>query len=148
MEPGGRHAKPLSRVLDDYHGHPSHGERKGADRTMTGEKTALFALDDTRDLGECIAEQLGVQLAEHEERGFEDGEHKARPTANVRNREAFVIQALYTDPERTVNDKLCRLLFFLGALRDASAACVTAVVPYLCYARKNLSGRPRPCASR
>jgi phosphoribosylpyrophosphate synthetase len=36
------------------------------------------------------------------------------------------------------NDKLCRLLFFIGALKDAGAERVTAVVPYLCYARKDL----------
>ena len=34
-------------------------------------------------------------------------------------------------------DKLCRLLFFLGALKDAGAARVTVVAPYLCYARKD-----------
>jgi ribose-phosphate pyrophosphokinase len=38
---------------------------------------------------------------------------------------------------------LCRLLFFLGALKDASAASVTAVVPYLCYARKDRKTKPR-----
>jgi ribose-phosphate pyrophosphokinase len=42
-----------------------------------------------------------------------------------------------------VNDKLCRLLFFLGALHDADAARVTAVVPYLGYARKDQRSQPR-----
>jgi ribose-phosphate pyrophosphokinase len=42
-----------------------------------------------------------------------------------------------------VNDKLARLLFFLGALRDASAGRVTAVVPYLAYARKDRKTKPR-----
>ena len=36
-----------------------------------------------------------------------------------------------------------RLLFFLGALRDASAARITAVVPFLCYARKDRKTQPR-----
>ena len=40
------------------------------------------------------------------------------------------------------NDKLCRLLFFCGALRDAGAAHVTAVTPYLCYARKDRRTKP------
>jgi ribose-phosphate pyrophosphokinase len=48
----------------------------------------------------------------------------------------FVVQSLYGDGGQSVNDKLCRLLFFVGALRDAAAAHVTAIVPYLCYARK------------
>ncbi len=36
-----------------------------------------------------------------------------------------------------MNDKLCRLLFFIGALKDAGAGRVTAVAPYLCYGRKD-----------
>ena len=42
----------------------------------------------------------------------------------------------------SANDKLCRLLFFIGALKDAGAARVTAVVPYLCYARKDRRTKP------
>jgi ribose-phosphate pyrophosphokinase len=42
-----------------------------------------------------------------------------------------------------VNDKLVRFLFFLGALRDASASRVTAVIPYLCYARKDRKSKSR-----
>jgi ribose-phosphate pyrophosphokinase len=86
---------------------------------------------------------MGVRLAEHEERDFEDGEHKARPLESVRDKSVFVIQSLYGDDRQSVNDKLCRLLFFLGALRDASAARVTAVIPYLCYARKDRKSKPR-----
>jgi ribose-phosphate pyrophosphokinase len=55
----------------------------------------------------------------------------------------FVVQSLYGDERQSVNDKLCRLLFFLGALRDASAESVTAVIPYLCYARKDKKSKPR-----
>jgi ribose-phosphate pyrophosphokinase len=86
---------------------------------------------------------MGVRLAEHEERDFEDGEHKTRPLESVRDKSVFVIQSLYGDDRQSVNDKLCRLLFFLGALRDASAARVTAVIPYLCYARKDRKSKPR-----
>jgi ribose-phosphate pyrophosphokinase len=103
----------------------------------------LFALGASRSFGERIAERLGVRLAEHEERGFEDGEHKSRPLVNVRARNVFVVQSLYSDPAQSVNDKLCRLLFFIGALQDASAAHVTAVIPYLCYARKDRKTKPR-----
>jgi len=41
-----------------------------------------------------------------------------------------------------VNDKLCRLLFFCGALKDAGADRVTAVAPYLCYMRKDRRTQP------
>jgi ribose-phosphate pyrophosphokinase len=40
------------------------------------------------------------------------------------------------------NDKLCRLLFFCGALKDAGAVSVTAITPYLCYARKDRRTKP------
>ena len=103
---------------------------------MTIADICLFALDASRAYGEKIAGKLAVQLSPHEERSFEDGEHKARPLTNVRGRDVFVVQSLYGDGGQSVNDKLCRLLFFVGALRDAAAAHVTAIVPYLCYARK------------
>src|SRR5579885_2370293 len=103
----------------------------------------IFALQASHDLGARVAGRLGLPLSAHEEREFEDGEHKSRPLINVRNRDVYVIQSLYGDRAQTVNDKLCRLLFFIGALRDASAASVTAVVPHLCYARKDIRTQPR-----
>lgn len=103
----------------------------------------LFALDATRAYGELVARASGLALAAHEERAFEDGEHKVRPLVNVRNRNVFVVHSLYGEPAASVNDKLARLLFFIGALKDASAATVTAIVPYLCYARKDRKTQPR-----
>ncbi|MDZ7780748.1 MAG: ribose-phosphate pyrophosphokinase [Gemmatimonadota bacterium] len=97
----------------------------------------LFALETSRPLGEKMARSLGIALADHEEREFDDGEHKIRPLVNVRGRDVFVVHTLHGEPDASVNDKLCRLLFMLGGLRDAGAARMTAVVPYLCYARKD-----------
>ena len=110
---------------------------------MNLDNARLFALNASRDFAASVSRHLGVSLAEHEERDFEDGEHKSRPLVNVRGKDVFVIQPLFGDRRQSVNDKLCRLLFFLGALRDASAARVTAVVPYLCYARKDRKSQPR-----
>ncbi len=103
----------------------------------------LFALNASQDFGERVAAGLGIPLSAHEEREFEDGEHKSRPLVNVRGRDVFVIQSLYADAGQSVNDKLCRLLFFLGCLKDASAARTTAVIPYLAYARKDRKTQPR-----
>lgn len=58
-------------------------------------------------------------------------------SSEVRRQNVFVIHSVYGDTGQTPNDKLLRLLFFIGALKDAGAARVTAVVPYLCYARKD-----------
>jgi len=102
----------------------------------------LFALAATAGLGGAVAEALGWPLAAHEERGFEDGEHKARPLENVADADCYVIQSLHGGPDESVDDKLCRLLFFIGALKDAGAARVTAVTPYLAYARKDRRTKP------
>jgi ribose-phosphate pyrophosphokinase len=103
----------------------------------------LFALSESRPLGESIGAALGIPLSPHEERDFEDGEHKTRPLESVRGCDVFVIQSLYSEPGKSVNDKLCRLLFFIGALKDASARSVTAVLPYLGYARKDRKTKSR-----
>lgn len=107
-----------------------------------GERFRLFALEATAELGRAIAAQLGAPLSRHEEREFEDGEHKSRPLDPVAAADVYVIQSLHGGPHSSSNDKLCRLLFFIGALKDAGAARVTAVVPYLCYARKDRRTKP------
>jgi len=89
-----------------------------------------------------VAKLLGSSLAAHEERSFEDGEHKIRPLDTVRGADVYVLQSLHGGPKESANDKLCRLLFFIGALKDAGAGRVTAVVPYLCYARKDRRTKP------
>ena len=103
---------------------------------------ALFALDGSREFGQLVANRLAVPLAPHEERSFEDGEHKARSLQSVRGDDVFVIHSLHGDDRQSANDKLCRLLFFCGALRDAGARSICAVVPYLCYARKDRRTKP------
>ncbi len=110
---------------------------------MNQDAPVLFALQASRSFGEGVARHLGIALSVHEEREFEDGEHKSRPRVNVRNQDVFVIQSLYADSQQSVNDKLVRLLFFIGALKDASAARITAVVPYLAYARKDAKTQTR-----
>jgi ribose-phosphate pyrophosphokinase len=92
---------------------------------------------------------LGSALAAHEERRFEDGERKVRPLVTVRDRDVYVIDSLHGDRVDGVHDKLCRLAMFVGALRDAAARRITAVVPYLCYARKDARTKLRdPVATK
>lgn len=103
----------------------------------------LFALNATYEFGLKVANELNVELAAHEEREFEDGEHKARPLVSVRGHDVYVIQSLHSGPLASVNDKFCRLLFFIGALKENGARRVTAVIPYLAYARKDRQTKPR-----
>jgi len=111
-------------------------------RLIDDARFRIFALNATAELGKAVAQSLGQSLAAHEERDFEDGEHKTRPLDAVRNRDVYVVQNLHGGPTESANDKLCRLLFFIGALKDAGAARVTAVAPYLCYARKDRRTKP------
>ena len=103
----------------------------------------FFSLDSTRPLGARIAAALGTALAAHEEREFEDTEFKVRALESVMDERVVVCQSLCADLGASANDKLIRLLVFIGALKDAGARQVVALVPYLAYARKDRRTQPR-----
>ena len=98
---------------------------------------ALFAPRSSEALAREISKLLNLELSPCEEREYEGGEQKMRPLIDVYGLDVFVIASLNGDDDASANDKLCRLLFFIAALKDAGAASVTACVPYLCYARKD-----------
>ncbi|RAS08299.1 ribose-phosphate diphosphokinase [Ensifer adhaerens] len=103
----------------------------------------IFALKGTMALGRAIADDLQIALSEHEERDFEGGEHKARPLVSVRGKDVFIVHSLNGSPEDSVNDKLCKLLFFAATCREHGASRVSAVVPYLAYSRKDRQTKSR-----
>lgn len=112
-------------------------------------KPLLFALEASRELGTAIADKLHQKLARHEERKFGGGEQKTRPLEEVAGRDVYVIHSLHGEEGESTNDKLVRLLFFIGALKDAGADKVTAVTPYIAYGRKDRRTKPRdPVSSR
>ncbi len=104
---------------------------------MITDNVKIFSLNTGKQYAEDVARHLGMHVAAHEERDFEDGEHKIRSLESVRGKEVYIIQALFSDDSMSVNDKLCRLLFLTGSLKDACASKITLIVPYLCYARKD-----------
>lgn len=107
----------------------------------------LFSLEAAS--GVRVASALGLPLARHEQREFEGGEHKTRPLENIRDRDVFLLCSLYGDAALSANDRLVRTLLFLGALRDAGARRLTAVLPYLCYTRKDRRTKARdPVSTR
>lgn len=110
---------------------------------MPKNRPLLFALEGSEDLGMRVADELGWPLAPVEERAFERGEHKARPLTEVEGRDVYVLHGLHGDGDESANDRLMRLLLYLAALKDNGAARVTAVLPYLCYARKDRRTKPR-----
>ena len=97
----------------------------------------LFALDESKDIGARIASAFGQDLSDLEHRDFSDGEYKIRPLGPVSGEHVCIIQSLYGDPVYTVHDKLCRLLFVIATMRDHGATRITALVPFLCYGRKD-----------
>jgi ribose-phosphate pyrophosphokinase len=103
----------------------------------TAESIAVFAPAASGMLGAKIAADLGLPLSAHEEREFTGREYKMRALQSVRDRSVYVVQSLFGDSRGSANDRLCQLLFFVGALKDAGAERVTACVPYLAYARQD-----------
>jgi len=109
----------------------------------------LFAPLASRAFGERVAACLGMPLAPLEEREYEGGEHKSRPLVSVRGRGIYVIQSLSGDEAGSANDRLCRILLLIAALKDAGAARVTACLPYIAYSRKDRRTKERdPVNSR
>ncbi|WEX10728.1 ribose-phosphate pyrophosphokinase [Chelativorans sp. AA-79] len=103
----------------------------------------LFALNGSEHLGGAVAKTLGATLDPHEERDFEDGEHKARPLVCVRGEDVYVLHSLAGGDGASANDRLMKLLFFLATCREHGAERVTAVAPYLAYSRKDRQTKAR-----
>ncbi|MBM3470572.1 MAG: ribose-phosphate pyrophosphokinase [Armatimonadetes bacterium] len=99
----------------------------------------VFSGSANPGLAEEIAEHLGLPLGEMETYRFADGEVSVRIVESVRGADVFVIQPM----SPPVNEHLVELLVILDALRRASAGRVTAVIPYLGYARQDRKTRPR-----
>ncbi len=103
----------------------------------------LFALAPGRAFAARVGAALGVEPDPVEERVFEDGEVKIRALANVRGADAVVVQSLDGGPDGAVHDRLLRTLMLIGSLKDAGAARVLGVFPYLAYARKDRRTKPQ-----
>jgi len=103
----------------------------------------LFSPTLGRRLGEAVASALDLPLGTLEERSFEDGEFKIRALETVRRERVYVVQSLNGEAAAGAPEKLMRFLVLIGALKDAGAAEVTAVVPYLPFSRKDRQTQPR-----
>ena len=98
---------------------------------------AVFAGNANRQLASSISKHLGFPLGKCHVGRFSDGEVTVEIMENVRGRDVFLVQP--TCPP--VNDNLMELLVMADALRRASAARITAVIPYFGYSRQDR--RPR-----
>ncbi|MCU0904135.1 MAG: ribose-phosphate diphosphokinase [Tabrizicola sp.] len=97
----------------------------------------IFDLTPLHPLGRDIAHAAGYPLAALEARSFSGGQHKMRPLESVQGRDVFVVSLMHPETGMSVNDRLVRMLFFIATCRDHGADRVTAVAPWLPYARKD-----------
>ncbi len=98
----------------------------------------LLAGSSNIPLAAEVAETLGSPLGDVTIRRFSDGEIFVRMNENVRGRDLFIIQ-----PTIPPADYMLELLLLIDAARRASAARVTAVIPYFGYARQDRKDQPR-----
>ena len=96
----------------------------------------IFSGSAHRELASRIAEYVGLSLGEAEVKAFADGETSVRINENIRGRDVYIVQP--TCPP--VNHNLMELLVLVDAARRASAARITAVMPFFGYARQDRKG--------
>ena len=99
----------------------------------------LLAGSASRHLGQAIAAYLGRNLGASETLRFSEGNLFVRVGENVRGRDVFLVQGTAFP----ANDNFMELLFWIDALKRASAASVTAVIPYFSYAKGDKKDEPR-----
>jgi ribose-phosphate pyrophosphokinase len=102
--------------------------------------SALLLLAGTANapLAREIAERMEIALADVTVKRFADGEIFTRVDVNARGRDVYIIQ-----PTPPPAENLMELLLLTDAVKRASAARVTAVMPYFGYARQDRKDQPR-----
>ncbi len=95
-----------------------------------------------RPLAEEVAAHLGQPLCQVTVKHFSDGEIFVKIDENVRGRDVYIIQ-----PTNPPAEHLLELLLLIDAARRASAARITAVIPYFGYARQDRKDQPRVAIS-
>ncbi len=104
---------------------------------MKSDGILVFSGNANRPLAQSVCKQLGVPLGKALVSKFSDGEVQVEIEENVRRQEVFVIQSTCAPTA----ENFMELLVLVDALKRASVASVTAVVPYFGYARQDR--RPR-----
>ncbi len=84
-------------------------------------------------LAEAVGNHLNIPLGRAKVSRFSDGEVQVELLENVRGKDVFVVQPTC----QPTNDNLMELIIMVDALRRASAARITAVIPYYGYARQD-----------
>src|SRR6186997_283051 len=99
----------------------------------------IFCGSAHRQLAQRICAFIGVPLGDATVDSFPDGETYVKINDNIRGRDVFLVQP--TCPP--TNQNLMELLIMVDAARRASAARITAVIPFFGYARQDRKDQPR-----
>jgi ribose-phosphate pyrophosphokinase len=99
----------------------------------------IFTGTANPQLAQRIADYLGIPLGKALVTRFPDGETWVKIQENVRGKDVYVVQPTCYPP----NETLMELLIMIDALRRASAARITAVLPFYGYARQDRKDQPR-----
>lgn len=99
----------------------------------------IFTGNSNPALARSIAEYLGVELGQVDIGRFPDGEVSLQIKDNIRGKDVFIVQSICRPP----NEHLMELLIMIDAARRASAARITAVIPFYGYARQDRKDKPR-----
>ncbi len=118
-------------------------ERKRSRNLSEDKRFRLFSGTANRQLADEIALHIGVKVGEAKIQRFADGEVYFQLLENVRGVDVFVVQPTCYP----VDQHLVELLIMIDALKRASAARITVVVPYYGYARQDRKDRPRVAIS-
>ncbi len=106
---------------------------------MRGKNLKIISGNSNRQLAEDICEFVGVPLTDTTVTSFPDGESFVKINENVRGQDVFLVQSSCPP----VNNNLIELLIMIDAARRASAARITAVIPFYGYARQDRKDQPR-----
>jgi len=113
-----------------------------ADVSLRRSQLMLLAGTANRPLAEEISAYLKQPLCQVTIRRFADGELFVKIDENVRGRDVYIIQ-----PTNPPAENLIELLLLMDAARRASAARITAVIPYFGYGRQDRKDQPRVAIS-
>ncbi len=106
---------------------------------MSEAKIQVFSGNSNLQLAQRITEYLKIPLGNANVRRFSDGEVSVNIEESVRGNHTYIVQS--TCPP--ANENLMEMLVMIDALKRASAAEITAVVPYYGYARQDRKASPR-----
>ena len=104
-----------------------------------GKDIKIFTCNSNRAVAKQIADCLGIPVGKSEVTSFSDGEIAVSLHESVRGSECFIVQSTCAP----VNDNIMELLIMIDAMKRASAARITAVIPYFGYARQDRKAKAR-----